>query len=410
MLELLLCSLLTIVPDYLYRRRVQGKTWGKELNFFTIWYELRWGLTGCLVLTVSLLTTIFYYHPATSTVTAAFRTVTILPEAGGRVAEVYVETDQVVEAGQRLFKLDDSSQQAAVATARQTVAELDAALAVAEAQYLAASGAVDQAMSALTQARDDLDRSLKLVERKSSVVSEAEVEELRNILAGREGGLKAAMANQEAVKAQIETLIPAQKLSAEAAMRQAEVELSKMLVYAGTAGRIHQFQLKPGDFVSPLLRPAGILVPETEGQMKFHAGFDQVSAQVIKPGMVGEMVCFSQPFKIIPMLVVRVQNVIAAGQFRPTDQLRDVQETARPGTVLVIMEPLYDGGAEGVPPGSRCLANVYSSFHDRLDDPEIGMATWLFYHAVDATAFIHAGGLRLRALFLPVQTLVLSGH
>jgi hypothetical protein len=126
--------------------------------------------------------------------------------------------------------------------------------------------------------------------------------------------------------------------------------------------------------------------------------------------MIGEMVCLTQPFKVIPMLVVRVQDVIAGGQFRPTDGLRDVQEAARPGTVLAVMEPLYDGGSDGIPPGSRCLANVYSSFHDRLDDPDLGMATWLFYHAIDATAVIHAGGLRLRALLLPVQTLVLSGH
>ena len=32
MLEMMLCSLLTILPDYLYRRYVQGKRFGKEIN------------------------------------------------------------------------------------------------------------------------------------------------------------------------------------------------------------------------------------------------------------------------------------------------------------------------------------------------------------------------------------------
>jgi hypothetical protein len=32
MLELLLCSLLTVLPDYLYRRYGQGKRFGKELT------------------------------------------------------------------------------------------------------------------------------------------------------------------------------------------------------------------------------------------------------------------------------------------------------------------------------------------------------------------------------------------
>src|SRR4029453_17114365 len=49
MLELMLCSLLTIVPDYLYRRYVQGKRFGKEITFYSVWYELRGGIRACLV-------------------------------------------------------------------------------------------------------------------------------------------------------------------------------------------------------------------------------------------------------------------------------------------------------------------------------------------------------------------------
>jgi hypothetical protein len=33
MLETLLCSLVTLLPDYLYRRYVQGKRLGKEITF-----------------------------------------------------------------------------------------------------------------------------------------------------------------------------------------------------------------------------------------------------------------------------------------------------------------------------------------------------------------------------------------
>ena len=95
MLELLLCSLLTVVPDYLYRRYVQGKRLGKEITFYSVWFELRWGITSCLILTVSLITVIFYNHPSTNNATLLYRTVPILPEINGRVAEVYVGvTDQ----------------------------------------------------------------------------------------------------------------------------------------------------------------------------------------------------------------------------------------------------------------------------------------------------------------------------
>jgi hypothetical protein len=90
MLELLLCSLLTILPDYLYRRYAQGKRLGKEITLYSVWFELRWGITACLMLTVGLITVIFYNHPSTSNVIVFFRTVPIVSETNGRVAQVLV--------------------------------------------------------------------------------------------------------------------------------------------------------------------------------------------------------------------------------------------------------------------------------------------------------------------------------
>ena len=100
MLELLLCSLLTILPDYLYRRYVQGKRIGKEITLFSVWFELRWGIVSCLMLTVGLITMIFYFHPSTTSVTSFFRTVPISPETNGRVAEIYRQDSAIaVEQG-----------------------------------------------------------------------------------------------------------------------------------------------------------------------------------------------------------------------------------------------------------------------------------------------------------------------
>src|ERR1700742_2075845 len=123
MLELLLCSLLTILPDYLYRRYAQGKRFGKEITLYSVWFELRWGITGCLILTVSLIATIFYNHPSTTNVTLLFRTVPILPEINGRVAEVYHSIPAPLKEGEPIFKLDSSKQEAAVESARRKIAE-----------------------------------------------------------------------------------------------------------------------------------------------------------------------------------------------------------------------------------------------------------------------------------------------
>ena len=132
MLELLLCSMLTIVPDYLYRRYVQGKRLGKEITFYSVWFELRWGITSCLILTVSLITVIFYNHPSTNNATLLYRTVPILPEINGRVAEVYVGVSGPISKGAPIFRLDSSKQEAAVESARRKIAEIDAETLVAQ--------------------------------------------------------------------------------------------------------------------------------------------------------------------------------------------------------------------------------------------------------------------------------------
>ena len=129
MLEMLLCSLVTLLPDYLYRRYVQGRRFGKEITFYSVWFELRWGITGCLVLTVLLITTVFYNHPSTTNVTLFFRTVPILPETNGRVAEIFVGNSGPVAKDAPIFRLDNSKQKAAVELAQRKIAETEAQIA-----------------------------------------------------------------------------------------------------------------------------------------------------------------------------------------------------------------------------------------------------------------------------------------
>jgi multidrug resistance efflux pump len=409
MLELLLCSSVTVLPDFLYRRFVQGKRIGREITLFSVWYELRWGITLCLLLTLSLITAIFYFHPSTRSATSVFRTVTILPETNGRVAETYVGVNQAVEEGQPLFRLDDVEQRAAVETAKRRVAEIDAQFVVAQAQLKEADGRIAQAEGMLAQAMDEFEVRNELFQGQSVAISERELQRAQVAVETQQGLVDAAVAARESLVAQIEFQIPAQKASAEAALHQAQVELDKTLVVAGTDGIVQQFALRPGDVVNPMLRPAGILVPKTL-VTGLAAGFGQIEAQVMKPGMIGEVACMAKPWQIIPMVVTQVQDVIAAGQIRSTDTLLDLDQVRPGGTITVMMEPLYQGALDGLPQGASCIANAYSSYHDRLDDPELGTLQRVAFHAVDTVGLVHALILRIQALLLPIQTLVLKGH
>jgi len=162
MLELLLCSSLTILPDYLFRRFVQGKRIGKEITLYSVWFELRWGITSCLILTTLLILTVFYNHPSTSSATLFYRTIPILPETNGRVSEVSLAYSGHVEKGAPIFKLDDSKQKAAVETARRKVAEVDAAMAVTENDISKAEHQLEEAKANLQTAQYELETKQNL--------------------------------------------------------------------------------------------------------------------------------------------------------------------------------------------------------------------------------------------------------
>jgi multidrug resistance efflux pump len=410
MLELLLCSVVTILPDYLYRRYWQGKRFGREITLYSVWFELRWGITACVLLTVGLITTVFYNHPSTKNVTLFYRTIPIVPETNGRVAETYVGFSGPVKAGAPIFRLDSSKQEAALEAARRKVAELDAEMAVARADVSKADGEIHQATSARQQTLDELETKRELYRRNPGNVPFREIERLEVRAEGQLGEIASATAAKQGAEERISSLIPAQKASAEAALAQAQVDLDKTVIRAGVSGRVEQFTLRVGDIVNPLMRPAGVLIPDAAGQRGLQAGFDQIEAQIMKIGMVAEATCVSKPFTVIPMVVTGVQDYIAAGQFRGGEQLVDPQQVTRPGTLLITLEPLFQGGIDDVTPGSSCIANAYSNNHDIIVAKDTGALRALVLHVIDALALVHALILRLQALVLPFQNLVFSGH
>ena len=219
MLEIALCSLVTIIPEYFYRRYVEGKRIGHELTIYSIWFELRWGITACLLLAVILITILRSNYPSTTDVTSA-----------------------------------------------------------------------------------------------------------------------------------------------------------------------------------------------EDGRQVLFASFRPSEARMIKVGMAAEATCVSKPLAIIPMVVTRVQDDIGAGQTHSSERLIEAQQE----TNEISLEPLYEGGLDGVTPGSSCIANAYSSNHDRLAMADLGILRRVYLHGVDAVGVVHAIGLRAQALMLPVQTLLFadaaSGH
>ena len=334
-----------------------------------------------------------------------------MADSVGRVEEVFVGLNDNVVAGQPLFRLETDQQEAALDSAKRRSDEVAAELAVAQTQLATSDAQIAQAESALKQAVDELNTQVTLQERSPGIVPQREIDRLQNLVTGRQAALDATRTQKDSLQAQLNVLLPAQLAAAEASVAEAQVLLDRRTVYASIDGSLTQFTLRPGDLLNPMIRTAGVLIPTDAGKGILEAGFSQIEAQVLRPGMSAEAVCFSVPFTVIPMVVTEVQSVIATGQFQATDRLIDPSAAPPPGSVLTFLEPMYEGGFDLVPPGSSCIVNAYTSYHERLHSGEplsTGMRVWL--HAVDTVGVVHAVLLRIQALMMPVQALVLKGH
>ena len=226
-----------------------------------------------------------------------------------------------------IFRLDSSKQEAAMETARRKIAEVDAAMLAAQADILKAEGQIQEAKSAYQQASDELDVKRELQQRNPGIVAAARHRKARSAARGPSRRARCRDGFKTIRDDRVTSLLPAEKASAEAALAEAQVDLDKTIIRAGVDGRVEQFALRPGDIVNPMMRPAGILIPEGAGRHALAAGFGQIEAQVMKVGMVAEATCISKPWTIIPMVVTSVQDYIAAGQFRGGEQLLEAQQT-----------------------------------------------------------------------------------
>ena len=304
-----------------------------------------------------------------------------------------------VKQGAPIFRLDSSRQEAAAETARRKIAETEAALVVARSDILEAEGKIQEARSAYQQAIDELETKRELYRRNPgnvAVPGNREAGERRRRDA--RGRSTPPRRPRRPPRLGSPRCCRPKRPAPRRRSRRPRWISQKTVVRAGVDGRVEQFALRVGDIVNPLMRPAGVLIPEGAGRKALQAGFGQIEAQVMKVGMVAEVTCVSKPWTVIPMVVTEVQDYIAAGQFRGGEQLIDPQQVARPGTILVFLEPLYEGGLDGVTPGSSCIANAYTSNHELIDSGDIGTVRGFVLHAVDAVGLVHAMILRIQAL------------
>jgi len=95
-------------------------------------------------------------------------------------------------------------------------------------------------------------------------------------------------------------------------------------------------------------------------------------------------------------------------QLRPSDQLIDIRDRQRPGTIMVVMEPIFAGHADAIPPGSACAGVAYTSRAAEIKAGEITGFSAFIATLVDGMGIANGIVIRAQALLLPIRVLVFS--
>ncbi|MBZ9792271.1 HlyD family secretion protein [Rhizobium sp. 3T7] len=186
---------------------------------------------------------------------------TVAPKVSGYVAEVLVNDNDAVKAGQVLAKIDDRDHQAALSQAKADVKAAAAALTNLDAQIELqqsiigqARATIDASQATLDFARSDAARSQRLISNGAGTQSRAEQSQSLRDQA------QAALQRDQAALVATEKKIPvlqtqrdqavAQRDRAAAAQHQAELNLSYTQIVAPVDGTIGARTIRVGQFVT----------------------------------------------------------------------------------------------------------------------------------------------------------------
>lgn len=385
-----------IVTSFPFVLRVMYLKWrGMPITL----YNVHRALFTWFVLALIVFFAVFYYYPKSFTGIVPFRTVPVVSEAGGTVTEVFVKGGDKVKVGDPLFAIENSAELAKVAYSERKVDEVHAAMTAAHLDVETAQAALDAARSALKQAELTLADHLELKARGSAAYQPSQLERATSQRDARAAEVEAAESKLAAAKVQATDILPAQLETAEASLKQAQVELDKTRVLSFVDGTVEQLTLSVGARAAQAaMSPAMLIVPDRRPREKGRivAGFSQVSRTELYEGMAAEIACESNfniamTNTVLPARITRIQQPIASGQMAPSGRLMEPAERAKRGQVVAHLDLVHPEHQELLVPGSGCIVQTYTT---HLKGPLEGSVT---AHVIEALGIIKAVGLRIKA-------------
>lgn len=301
-----------------------------------------------IVALTALVLTLNVVAPSSSDVRVIKYVVQVIPQVRGRVLEVPVEPNRLVQKGELLFRIDPAQYQIELDAAKAKLAADEAKLAQASAALVDATAGARQLQEQLKSAsgqvaalRPKLELARLRVKQNRELVATGAgdrfaLEQAEANLVELEGQLATAVANEAQVTQKLSGQVNGEQASVAAARAQvatakAQVDLSRAdvanaqwnldqtAVYAPANGYAVNVQLRAGSFVTAFpVAPAMSFVEEEYQVIAFYA---QNELRLVEPGNHAEFTLKTYPGRVIKAKVDSIVWAQGQGQVVQSGQL-----------------------------------------------------------------------------------------
>jgi membrane fusion protein (multidrug efflux system) len=222
--------------------------------------------------------------------------VSVSAEVGGRIVEVAVSENQLVKAGDLLFRLDGEPYRIAVAQADASIASAQVHLTELDANFRATTVDIGAAQDAIRFAEAEYQRQSALMER--GFTTKARLQAAQLALDEARSRLANARADAAKARASLATgsAMPGENPQIAAARvqrEQAMLNLSRTVVRAPVSGKVSQVdRLQPGQMMIQGLPALSIVV---SGKSWVEANFKETDLDRMQPGQPAEITLDAYP-------------------------------------------------------------------------------------------------------------------
>jgi multidrug resistance efflux pump len=290
--------------------------------------------------------------------------VPIAAEVAGRVSDVSVSSNQFVDAGDVLFKIDGERYRLAVATAEANLQSARQATGASAANVDAAEAQLAAARASQRRAEQDAVRLLRIKKEDPGAISERRIESAEATLAVTKSQVGAAEAGLERARQDLGESGDANSrvLQAQAALDQAELDLSRTTVTAPDSGVVTDVRVDRGNFAQA---GAPLMTFLATQDIWVQADFTENNLGNIKRGDTVELVFDALPGKVLKGTIRTTGfgvNVDSAplGSLPTIDNDRNWLRDAQRFSVLVNFELPNADDRLGIRIGAQASVIVYT--------------------------------------------------